>query len=236
MLFEVLSPNGKWRDRLYRCEQLLFFFIILIFYRLLAWSWRKKVYESPELLEDLKNRRPLILAHWHGDELALMHLVTRYRLSTMTSTSQDGQLADFVIQSLGGKTSKGSSTRGGVRALKGLVRLCKGGYPSSMAVDAPKGPIHQVKPGVFELSRLTGARIYPTGVYSQKPYVFKKSWAQEFLPLPFSRVCVFFGSPLPAIKKGQNPREEILKKRLETSLFDVRKKALNFIVQGCSKC
>ena len=211
-------------------------FLIFVFYKLLTWSWRKKIHEPPELLEDIKNRKPVIFAHWHGDELALLHLVFHYKVSTMTSTSKDGRLADFIIRRLGGQTSKGSSTRGGVRALKGLVRLCQKGYPSSMAVDGPKGPIYQVKSGVFELSRLTGARIYPTGVYSQRSYTFKKSWNQTFLPMPFSKVRIFFGPPIPAIEKGQNPRQDDLKKLLKTALFDVRQRASNFIVETSIEC
>ena len=211
-------------------------YLLLIFYKLIVWSWQKRIYETPEWLKDMKSRNPVILAHWHGDEIALMHLIPRYHISTMTSTSKDGQLVDFIIRRLGGKTSKGSSTRGGVQALKGLVRLCKKGYPSSMAVDGPKGPIYKAKSGVFELSRLTGAKIYPIGVYSQKSYIFNKSWNQTFLPMPFSQIKIFLGSPLPAIKRGQDPRSDDLKKQLENSLFEVRQKALRSSIDKFVKC
>ena len=42
-----------------------------------------------------------------------------------------------------------------------------------MAVDGPKGPLHRVKPGVFEFSRLADAKIVPVGVAIRAPLFFK---------------------------------------------------------------
>lgn len=181
---------------------------LLIFwvYRLLVWSWRITVIEAPELQAFRKSGKPWVFAHWHGHELALVHLVHRYKLATMTSTSKDGQLIDSVIKRFGGATSKGSSTRGGVSALKGLIRLMKAGHPSSVAVDGPKGPIYKVKPGVFELSRMTKAPIFCTGVAVSNPFVFEKSWNKAILPRPFSRVVVVFGSVLGPVSRDEDPK------------------------------
>ncbi len=149
------------------------------------------VWEDPSLAD-----KSLIFAHWHRDELCVLPLVKTLRLATMTSTSKDGQLIDFVIQKFGGATSKGSSTRGAVSALKGLIRLVRSGYNSSMAVDGPKGPIFVVKPGVFELAKLTRAEIIASGIASDRYFVFEKSWNKARLPKPFARVSVYFSKPL----------------------------------------
>ena len=122
--------------------------IVWWFYFLCSASWRKKIYYFPEVEEAIKGEKPVLLAHWHGDELAVLHLVKPFKIATMTSTSKDGELINFVIKKLGGATSRGSSTRGGVTALMGLIRLMKKGYNSSMAVDGPRGPIYQVKPEI----------------------------------------------------------------------------------------
>jgi lysophospholipid acyltransferase (LPLAT)-like uncharacterized protein len=62
-----------------------------------------------------------------------------------------------------------------------------------MAVDGPRGPIYQVKPGVLELSKLAGAWIAPLGVAVSSQFVFQKSWNKARLPKPFARVVVRFG-------------------------------------------
>src|SRR5262245_2376692 len=115
-----------------------------IFYRLWTATWRVNVIESTGMKKALSEGRPIVFAHWHGIELSIVPLIKTYRIATMTSTSKDGQLIDFAIRKFGGATSKGSSTRGGIGALKGLVRLMtKNGRNASMAVDGPKGPLHE---------------------------------------------------------------------------------------------
>jgi lysophospholipid acyltransferase (LPLAT)-like uncharacterized protein len=176
-------------------RQLILPRLVYWFYRLWSLTWRIRV-DAPEKLQEIRDKNePLIFAHWHRDELALVHFVTSWRIATMTSTSKDGQLIDYVIRRLGGATSKGSSTRGGAGALKGLTRLMvESGYRASMAVDGPKGPIYQVKPGVFELSQLAGAWIAPTGVAISSAFVFQKSWNKARLPKPFAKIIVSFGN------------------------------------------
>ena len=62
-------------------------YLVWWFYRLLSGSWKKSVVEHPLVTKARKNHQPVILAHWHGDELALLPLVKHYQLATMTSTS-----------------------------------------------------------------------------------------------------------------------------------------------------
>lgn len=199
--------------------------LVWIFYRLWTASWRIQIIESEEMKAALQSGEPLVLAHWHGDELCVVHLVTRYKIATMTSTSKDGQLIDFVVHKLGGATSRGSSTRGGVAALKGLVRLVNQGYRGSVAVDGPKGPIYQVKPGIFELSRLTKAKIFPVGAACDRSFIFHKSWNKAKLPKLFSRVVIYFGEPLAAINREESPKSDELAQRLSTGIWNACKTA-----------
>lgn len=145
----------------------------------------------------------------------------------MTSTSKDGQLIDFVIQKFGGKTSKGSSTRGAVGALKGLIRLMKSGSNSSMAVDGPKGPIYKVKPGVFELAKLTQATLVPVGIASEPHFIFNKSWNKARLPKPFARIVVVFSKPLDLnLEDTRGPAQAEL---LANAIANACDKASNFL-------
>ena len=188
--------------------------LVWFFYRVWTWTWRIECLESTGMKRALETGDPLIFAHWHGDELCIVPLVTRYKIATMTSTSKDGQLIDFVIRRLGGATSRGSSTRGGVGALKGLVRLMRDGFRASMAVDGPKGPLHQVKPGVFELSRLAGAKIVAVGGATSNAIVFQRSWNKAKLPRPFARVAVCFSEPWPELTRDGAVRDPALARRL----------------------
>ncbi|OFZ16686.1 MAG: hypothetical protein A2Z20_01185 [Bdellovibrionales bacterium RBG_16_40_8] len=156
-------------------------------------------------------------------------MVHRYKLATMTSTSKDGSIVDYVIHKLGGDTSRGSSTRGGVSALKGLIRLCKSGRILSIAVDGPRGPIYQPKAGVFEISKICEAHIVPVCVIAPHSYIFKKSWNKTYLPYPLSRFIIYFAEPLPPITREQNAKDPQLARDLARHLAVAKQHAANLI-------
>lgn len=187
--------------------------------RFFWWSWRITITEPPSLRERLSNKNPFIVVHWHGDEIPLLLLVTRYGLATMTSTSKDGELINWIIEKLGGATSRGSSTRGGVSALIGLLRLItKQKRNASVAVDGPKGPIYKVKPGVFEISRVTQSPIYWISVSADRYFQFEKAWNKAILPKPFARVYIELHGPMEPINKDSNPKDPQLALDLESKM------------------
>ncbi|MFZ5494821.1 MAG: lysophospholipid acyltransferase family protein [Verrucomicrobiota bacterium] len=177
--------------------------LMLGLYRAWTATWRVTLIESRTLREIQTSGGSCVFAHWHRDELAVVQYVGRMRVTTMTSNSPDGCLIDFVIRRLGGTTVKGSSESGGSGALRGLLRQMAGGRCASMAVDGPRGPIYQVKPGVFHLSKLASVPIIPVGVASRDRIVFSKSWNQARLPKPFTRVVVVFGEPFEFDVQGE---------------------------------
>lgn len=201
-------------------------FFVWCLYWVISRTWRFSVDEPPELKEYLLQRKPFILAHWHGDEIVLFKLIPRYRLATIVSQSKDGSMMNTMLWLQGCKTSRGSSTRGAVGALKGLLKFAKQGYNSSYAVDGPKGPIYKVKPGVFETSRVIGAPIFVAGVACDQKFLFEKSWNKTFIPKPFSKVHVTWRGPLAAINKEQDPRDknlaQFLEKELDVAARDAR--------------
>ena len=176
--------------------------LVWLIYRTLYATWRVQIIEPPELIELKNDNKSFILAHWHGDELAVLFLVKHFGLATMTSTSKDGELINHVIYKIGGKTSRGSSTRG----------------------DGPKGPIHKVKPGVFEISRLTGAPIFSIGACVKEKFVSQKSWNKGYIPKPFAKVIVTF-KPYQIISKDMNPKDEIYADELAKIISDTNQLA-----------
>lgn len=211
---------------------------VLIFYvfRAWSWTWRYRCVESAELKRLRDARFPVVFAHWHGDELGMLPLAGSYRIATMTSTSQDGSLIDYALHRFGARTSRGSSTRGGVRALIGLIRLMRQGFNATVAVDGPKGPLHQVKPGVFELATHANARIVPMALAASRPYVFKKSWNQAVLPLPFSKVVIFFSEPWPLLNDDTPTKDDALAHRLALELHAARQQAAQVIAVDNTQC
>lgn len=204
--------------------------IIWVFYQSLAMTWRRTTYAAPSLIESLKSRKSFILAHWHGDEIPLVYYIGKYRVATIASTSKDGESMNTMIHWVGGKTSRGSSTRGGVSALKGLFRLVKKeGYNCSFSCDGPKGPIYKVKPGVLEFSRTLQLPIYTAGVYCDRAWRFERSWNKGYIPKPFAKLIVVWDGPRPATNENDDPRDEKLLDDLANALHKARDIAANKI-------
>lgn len=199
-------------------------FIAFVFYKLLQWTWKIEIYESESVKQWRKLNESFLVGHWHGDELGILHLLKEYHVACIISTSSDGDIMNRAVELLGGETVRGSSTRGGVGALKGILRLKKKGRRPSVAVDGPKGPIYEVKPGIFQISRLTGLPIVPISFHSSRVKVFDKSWNKTRLPLPFSRVIIEWGEPLPAISKEADPKDPLWANQLKNSINEVKRR------------
>ena len=208
--------------------------IIAFIYRIWSWTWRLEVLEHPEFKEALA-RGSVAFAHWHGDEMVVLCLGPRYRCAAMTSTSSDGELMTRILERYGFGISRGSSTRGGARALVGMVKLVGRGYNATVAVDGPKGPRYEAKPGILHLAKHANIPVIPTGVARGRAIVFEKSWNKTYLPLPFSRVVVSFGPPLPAPLEINEKNQSNLQEELNLALFEQRGHAQKILNQRGTK-
>ncbi len=115
-----------------------------------------------------KAGRHVILAFWHGRQLMLPLCYGGSRLYILISEHRDGELIHRIVRRFGFDTIRGSSTRGGVRALRQLVRLGRSGVDLAVTPDGPRGPRCVAQPGVVELAKLTGLPILPLTVAASK--------------------------------------------------------------------
>jgi lysophospholipid acyltransferase (LPLAT)-like uncharacterized protein len=134
---------------------------------------------------------PVLGAFWHQKILVAAFVFRDRQYSAPVSWSRDGQLIAAALGHLGyAAPPRGSSSRGGARALRALVRMVKSGTTVSIPTDGPRGPARKSKPGIVALARLSGAPIVPVGIYA-RPCARLRSWDRMLLPLPFARVrCV----------------------------------------------
>jgi len=103
----------------------------------------------------------VIVAFWHGRQL-MMPLAYRGRgMYILISEHRDGELIHRIMRWFGFSTVRGSTTRGGTRALRQLVRLGRSGADLAVTPDGPRGPRCIAQAGVVELAKLTGLPIFP---------------------------------------------------------------------------
>lgn len=156
-------------------------------------TYRIKVLGAEKEREILDNSGGLIYASWHQRFFpGLAFFARRKPIAVIVSKSSDGTLISRALELLGWNTVRGSSSRGGTGALRGVRRLAQRGYRIGHVVDGPKGPPGVVKPGLLSIAQFAGIPIVPTIISAEKKWVFK-SWDRFMIPKPFSRVIIRFG-------------------------------------------
>ncbi|MBW1784393.1 MAG: lysophospholipid acyltransferase family protein [Deltaproteobacteria bacterium] len=165
------------------------------------------------------------VAHWHGDELALMPCFGHLALTILVSHSKDGEIMAKATRAMGYRVTRGSSTRGAVGGLIALIRAVKEGHTVVLAVDGPQGPRGVCKPGIIRIVQKTGAPLFPVGVAVSHRFVFKKTWNQVYLPLPFSRRVIFVDNPISFSKTYATEEMDPHCRQVERALQEAHKKA-----------
>jgi len=176
-------------------------YLIAPLYWLLSKTWRiRELGPSPVLEKYVRksSSAPCVYAHWHGDELVLVGYYANRNLAVLSSLSKDGSIMAKTLELLGYQVFRGSSSKGGARGLIGLIKAVKNGSQSSLAVDGPKGPIYEVKPGVVELARRTGQPIVPLRTRCDRAWYVPRAWNKSYLPKPFARIEVEYGEAIQA--------------------------------------
>lgn len=193
-------------------------------YRSWSATWRLRRHEPPAMAERLASGQPFVVAMWHGDELGLVCFGHFYRLAVMASHSKDGELLNYVLRRFGFATARGSSSRGGSSALRGLMRLARQGWSPVIAVDGPRGPVHKAKPGVLELARVTGLPVFPCAMACSRHIALHRSWDLTDLPMPFAKVLLYWGDPIVVEHEGDT-RSVDMTRQLEDAINTCRRKA-----------
>lgn len=174
--------------------------------RLWLATLRLRVEISPELASAAREgddgddaRRPWVFVFFHGTQWPLLAWKRPRPTVVMVSHSKDGAMQSGALGLLGFAVVRGSSSRGGARALAAVVRrLRRGDADAAFAVDGPRGPYGIAKAGALLAAQRSGGMLVPMGAAAARGKVFTRAWDRFVLAWPFSRVTVVLGPPLEA--------------------------------------
>jgi lysophospholipid acyltransferase (LPLAT)-like uncharacterized protein len=140
-------------------------------------------------ISGLDDLYPGIFPFWHRCVLPAAWLFRQRHIAVMTSQSLDGEFIARVIRRFGFVPVRGSSTRGGQRALLEMDRMLSERQAVAFTIDGPRGPALVAKKGPVLLARSSGAPITAFYVAVQRAWVLN-TWDRLMIPKPFSRVLV----------------------------------------------
>jgi lysophospholipid acyltransferase (LPLAT)-like uncharacterized protein len=159
--------------------------------RLIGCTLRETTTYEEGAIQSLDEVYPGIFPFWHRCVLPATWIYRHQHPAVMTSRSRDGEFIARVIQRFGFVPVRGSSSRGGQRALLEMNRLLADGHAVAFTIDGPRGPRYVAKKGPVLLARMSGAAITAFYVAVERAWVLN-TWDQLVIPKPFSRIYVRF--------------------------------------------
>ena len=162
--------------------------------RALAATWRFRVVGGVAIELLRAAGKPFIFSLWHGQLLPLIWHHRGEGVAILVSEHRDGELIARVARAMGYRLIRGSTTRGGERALLRLVKELKSGAEVAVTPDGPKGPARSYASGALIAAQRSGAPILPIAAYADRAWNLS-SWDKFMIPKPFARVTVAYGPP-----------------------------------------
>lgn len=155
---------------------------------------RAKREGAENFLQFRRQGQPVVFTFWHGQLLPLVHYHRNEGIVVLVSDHADGEYITRVILRHGFGAARGSSTRGGVKGLKGILRAIRAGKDLAFTPDGPRGPRHVFKWGALTAAQLSGAPVVPLAVGVDRGW-YLKSWDRFMIPKPLSVLRIRYGEP-----------------------------------------
>jgi lysophospholipid acyltransferase (LPLAT)-like uncharacterized protein len=190
-----------------------------------TWSWQVSGAEHLQTVA-ASGHQP-ILSFWHGRIFPATLYFQRRGIVVITSENYDGEWIARIITKFGYGTARGSTSKGGSRALLQMVRDVKS-KAVAFTLDGPRGPAEVAQPGAVWLSKATGNPLIPFHAEAASSWQLK-SWDRTQIPKPFSKVAMAIAPPIYVPRETNEQDLEEWRQRLQQSLAECRDRAASLL-------
>ena len=188
--------------------------------------WRTEGLEHFDAI--VRGGRQPIMAFWHGRILPATYYFRRRGIVVITSENFDGEWIAGIIERFGYGTARGSTSRGGGKALLQLTRDLAAGKPAGFTVDGPRGPAEVAQPGAVWLAKASGHPVLPFHLEADRHWTLK-SWDRTQIPKPYATVAISMGEPLDVPADADATGIESARQLLEARLRALERRALRML-------
>jgi len=193
----VKAPK-RWVRRVLRSARLqhVLCWTVQLYIRLvyLTNRWRVEGGEIPRRLRT--GSGGLIVAFWHGRMMMIPLAQPRLApVHMLISAHRDGRIIAGAVSYFDVGYIAGSTRRGGVGALRAMLKLLGDGDWVGITPDGPRGPAMRASGGIINVARLAGTPIVPLAFATSRRRVLN-TWDRFYLALPFGRGLYLWGEPI----------------------------------------
>jgi lysophospholipid acyltransferase (LPLAT)-like uncharacterized protein len=127
-----------------------------------------------------------IYIFWHEYILFPLYLRGHCNLAMLLSRHRDAEMLSYAAHHLGFEFVRGSTNRGGVGALRGMLDRSRSMH-LTITPDGPRGPRRRLAPGCVYLASKLGLPLVLMGFGYDRPWRVHRAWDQFAVPRPCSR-------------------------------------------------
>lgn len=164
--------------------------------RALGLTWRVRREGGEQFDRAMGDGAPVVFVFWHGEILPIAWQHRGRGIAPLISTHADGEIIARIVEGLGYRTVRGSTSRGGARAILELTRLLAAGVSVAVTPDGPRGPRHVFAPGALVVAHRSGRPIVLVRATARRAWRLR-SWDRHLIPKPFATVTYHYGVPQP---------------------------------------
>lgn len=176
----------------------------------------------------LRSGERIILAFWHGRLFMMPYAYFGGGISVLISTHRDGELIARTIKRFSAiDCVRGSSTRGWISGVKGLLFAARMGKDLAITPDGPKGPAREAQIGAVLMAERLGFPIIPVSFGASRKKTLK-SWDAFIVPYPFSKGVFVAAEPVIVTPGASKEELEAKRRELEEKLNDCTDRADKF--------
>jgi len=190
-----------------------------------TWSWKVSGAEHVDAIR-ARGLHP-IHSFWHGRILPATVYFRRRGIVVITSENYDGEWIARIIRKFGYGTARGSTSRGGPKALLQLVRDVKS-KGVAFTLDGPRGPAEVAQPGAVWLAKATGSPLMPFHAEAASNWTMH-SWDRTQIPKPFTTVALAIAEPIYVPRDADDAALEEWRQRLQQSLAECRQRCTELL-------
>ncbi|PJZ84500.1 lysophospholipid acyltransferase family protein [Leptospira harrisiae] len=200
--------------------------IVVWFQRLIGLTSRFRFLTNEQYEDLFKNKKPFIYSIWHTNVLYSPYLHRGKNVAVLISESKDGDYINQVVHRFGNTSVRGSSSKGGSKALKAVIQHLKKGLPAAFTPDGPRGPAFILQPGIIAAAQVTQVPIVPFHYECSRQWILERAWDKHRVPKPFTTFVVSYGEPI-SVPRNLNEEEfEQIRLKVEDAMLNNRNRAI----------
>ena len=229
-LYKTVTRSGRRMTRGRRALYAVAVPLGLAIIRLWMLTCRVRHIDGDENLTAALEKAPsLVPCYWHQHQLFCARYLLDRRgrglvLGWLISPSVDGELVAMMVNRIGARAIRGSSTHTGARALRDYyVALVKDHISPVVTPDGPRGPRFKFKPGAILLAQMSGRPMLPMAYAASRAWLIQ--WDKFVIPVPFARISIAIGAPRYVPRVLDAAGVERLQQEMEAELHRLYAKA-----------